>query len=145
LVWRIPYQRGEKLFEESGNIIAVKVTKVHPMEGMTTEITFTSEIKGEGKFPNGKNLGSGMMTKYPRGVIDGAFQGAFTTESGDQFMWWAHEKSKIVNGGKIKGLTIVTGFTNSEKLTWMNNLIFALEVDGSTLSNEFKAVAYEWK
>ncbi len=66
-------------------------------------------------------------------------------ESGDQFMWWAHEKSKIVNGGKIKGLTIVTGFTNSEKLTWMNNLIFALEVDGSTLSNEFKAVAYEWK
>jgi hypothetical protein len=136
---------GEKLFEESGNIIAVKVTKVHPMEGMTTEITFTSEIKGEGKFPNGKNFGSGMMTKYPHGVIDGAFQGAFTTEGGDQFMWWAHEKSKIVDGGKIKGLTIVTGFTNSEKLSWMNNLIFALEVDGSTLSNEFKAVAYEWK
>ena len=51
---------GEKLFEESGNIVAVKVTKVHPMEGVTTEITFTSEIKGEGKFPNGKNLGSGI-------------------------------------------------------------------------------------
>ncbi len=136
---------GEKLFEESGNIVAVKVTKVHPMEGMTTEITFTSEIKGEGKFPNGKNLGSGMMTRYPHGVINAAFQGVFTTENGDQFMWWAHEKSKIVGGDKIKGLTIVTGFTNSEKLTWMNNLILALEVEGSTLSNEYKAVAYEWK
>lgn len=115
------------------------------MEGMTTEVTFTSNIKGEGKFPHGKNLGSGVMTRYPHGVIDGAFQGVFTTEDGDQFMWWAHEKSKVVDGNKIKGLTIVTGFINSEKLTWMNNLILELEVEGSTLSNEFKAVAYEWK
>lgn len=135
---------GEKLFEESGNIVAVKVTKVHPMEGITTEITFTSEIKGEGKFPNGKNLGSGIVTKYPHGVMDATFQGALTTEDGEHFMWWAHEKSKIVEGGKIKGLTIVTGFTNSEKLSWMNYLIFALDIDGSTLSNEFKATAYEW-
>ena len=37
--------------EESGNIVAVKVTKVHPMEGMTTEVTFSSNIKGKGKFP----------------------------------------------------------------------------------------------
>jgi len=136
---------GEKLFEESGNIVAVKVTKVHPIEGLTTEVTFTSNIKGEGKFPNGKNLGSGAMTRYPHGVIDGTFQGVITTENGDQFMWWAHEKSKVVDDEKIRGLTIVTGFTNSEKLAWMNNLILALEVEGSTLSNEFKAVAYEWK
>jgi hypothetical protein len=26
----------------------------------------------------------------------------------------------------------------------MNNLIFALDIDGSILSNEFKATAYEW-
>ena len=135
---------GEKLFEESGNIVAVKVTKVHPMEGVSTEITFTSKIKGEGKFPNGKNLGSGIVTNYPHGIMDASFQGAFTTEDGEQFMWWAHEKSKIVEGGKFKGLIIVTGFTNSEKLSWMNNLIIALDIEGSTLSNEFKATAYEW-
>ena len=110
-----------------------------------TEVTFTSNIKGEGKFPHGKNLGSGAMTRYPHGVIDGTFQGVITTENGDQFMWWAHEKSKVVDDEKIRGLTIVTGFTNSEKLAWMNNLILALEVEGSTLSNEYKAVAYEWK
>jgi hypothetical protein len=136
---------GEKLFEEIGNIVAVKVMKVHPMEGVTTEITFTSDIKGEGKFPNGKNFGSGVMTRYPHGIIDGAFQGVFTAENGDQFMWWAHEKSKIVENDKIKGLTIVTGFSNSEKLSWMNNIIFALDAVGSTLSNDFKATAYEWK
>jgi hypothetical protein len=47
-----------------------------------------------------------------------------------------HEKSKVVEGGKIKGLIIVTGFTNSQKLTWMNNLIIASDVDGSILSQK---------
>ena len=136
---------GEKLFEENGNITAVKVLKVHPIEGETTEITFTSEIKGEGKFPSGKNLGSGTMTKYSHGIIDAAYIGSITTHEGDQFMWWAHEKCKIIEGGKIRGLVIVTGFTNSQKLSWMNNLIMALEVDASIFSNEFKAIAYEWK
>jgi hypothetical protein len=29
---------GEKLFEESGNITGLKIIKVHPIEGVTTEI-----------------------------------------------------------------------------------------------------------
>jgi hypothetical protein len=33
---------GEKLFEESGNITGFKVTKVHPIEGVTMEASFTS-------------------------------------------------------------------------------------------------------
>ena len=51
---------GEKLFEESGNITGVKVTKVHPIEGVSTEINFTSEIRGEGRFPNCENLASSI-------------------------------------------------------------------------------------
>ena len=137
---------GEKLFEENGNITGVKVTRVHPIEGVTSEVSFTSEIRGEGRFPSGQNLGSGIMIKYPHGIIDATWQGTLmTTEDGGQFMWWAHEKSKVVEGGKIKGLTIVTGFTNSQKLSWMNNLIMALEIDGSVLSQKFKATGYEWK
>jgi hypothetical protein len=42
-------------------------------------------------------------------------------------------------------LIIVTGFTNSQKLSWMNNLIMALDIDGSVFSQEYKATAYEWK
>ena len=38
-----------------------------------------------------------------------------------------NEKSKVVEGGNIKGLNILTGFTISHKLSWMNNLILALE------------------
>jgi hypothetical protein len=137
---------GEKLFEESGNITGVKITRVHPIEGVTTEVSFTSEIRGEGKYPNGENLGSGTMTKYPHGVIDATWQGSLTIAEGEnQFMWWAHEKSKIVEGGKIKGLNIMTGFTNSQKLSWMNNLIIVIEIDGSISSIKFKATGYEWK
>ncbi|MGH9912784.1 MAG: hypothetical protein ACRD4W_10095 [Nitrososphaeraceae archaeon] len=137
---------GEKLFEESGNIIGVKITRVHPIEGVTTEVSFTSEIRGEGKYPDGENLGSGTMTKYPHGVIDATWQGSLTIAEGeDQFMWWAHEKSKVVEGGKIKGLNIMTGFMNSQKLSWMNNLIIVIEIDGSVSSLKFKAIGYEWK
>jgi hypothetical protein len=30
---------GEKLFEENGKVVGFKVTKVHPVEGMTMEIS----------------------------------------------------------------------------------------------------------
>ena len=139
---------GEKLFEESGNVTGFKVIKVHPIEGVTMEVSFTSEIRGIGRFPSGKNLGSGTVTQYPHGIVDGSYQGSFmTTEggNGDQFVWWAHEKTKMVEGGKFKGLTMMTGFTNSQKLSLMNNLVIALELETDPASQKFKATAYEWK
>jgi hypothetical protein len=137
---------GQKLFEESGEIIGLKIIKVHPIEGVTSEVSFTSEIRGEGRFPSGQSLGSGIMTKYPHGIIDGTWHGSLmTANDGDQFMWWSHEKSKVVEGGNIKGLNIMTGFTNSQKLSWMNNIILALEISGSVFSQKFKATGYEWK
>jgi hypothetical protein len=137
---------GEKLFEESGSITGLKITKVHPVEGITTELSFISEIRGEGRFPSGQNLGTGIMTKYPHGIIDATWHGSLMTSADAyQFMWWAHEKSKVIEGGNIKGLNIMTGFTNSQKLSWLNNLIIALEVSGSVFSQKFKATGYEWK
>ena len=137
---------GEKLFEEEGNITGVKVTKVNPVEGVTTELSFTSEIRGEGRFPKSNNLASGILTKYPHGIIDATWQGLMTmSEDGDQYLWWGHEKSKLIEGGKIKGLIIVTGFTKSHKLSWMNNMIMALESHGSVSSQKFQAIGYEWK
>jgi hypothetical protein len=141
---------GEKLFEESGNITGFKVTKVHPIEGVTIEASFTSEIRGMGRFPSGKFLGSGTVTQYPHGIVDGSWQGSVMTTaegegSGDQFVWWAHEKGKVGEDGKVKGLTMVTGFTNSQKLAWMNNLIIALDIETDLQSQKFKATGYEWK
>ena len=70
---------GEKLFEESGNVLGFKVTKVHPVEGTTMEVSFSSELKGFGKFPSGRNIGSGTMTQYPHGVVDASYQGTLMT------------------------------------------------------------------
>jgi hypothetical protein len=136
---------GEKLFEESGNVTGFKVTKVHPTEGVTMEGSFTSEIAGTGRFPSGKNLGSGTMTQYPHGIVDQSNQGSMMTAEGDQFLWWAHGKGKVSEGGKVRGLIIVTGFTNSQKLSWMNNLIMALDLETDPGSQTFKITAYEWK
>ncbi len=137
---------GEKLFEESGNITGFKVTKVHPIEGVTMEASFTSEIRGAGRFPSCKNLGSGTMTQYPHGVVDASRQGSLLVAEGDdQFMWWAHQKSKVGEDGKVRGLIMVTGFTNSQKLSWMNNLILALESEIDLESQKFKNTGYEWK
>ena len=66
-------------------------------------------------------------------------------KDGDQFMWWAHEKSKVVEGGNIKGLNIMTGFTSSQGLSWMNNIILALEISGSVFSQKFNTIGYEWE
>lgn len=135
---------GQKLFEEVGKIANFKVAKVHPLEGVTTEVSFISDIKGIERYPSGKNLASGTMTKYPHGIIDVVWHGNFTTQNAEEFMWWAHEKSRVTEDGKIRGLNLVTGFTNSQKLTWMNNLIIVVELTGSVYSEEFSGTAYEW-
>jgi hypothetical protein len=88
------------------------------------------------------------MTQYPHGIVDASWQGSVMRAeggSGDQFMWWAHEKGEVVEGGKVKGLTMVTGFSNSQKLSLMNNLIIALESETDPESQKFKTTAYEWK
>jgi hypothetical protein len=93
---------GEKLFEESGNTAGFNIAKVHPVEGDTLEVSFTSDIRGIGRFPS-KNLSSGTVTQYPHCIVDASYQGAITTaDDGSQFFWWAHEKSKVIEGGKSK-------------------------------------------
>jgi hypothetical protein len=67
-----------------------------------------------------------------------------TAEGGDQFIWWAHEKSKLEDGGKFKGMVMVSGFTNSQKLSWMNRLLMILESEFDPAAQQFRATAYEW-
>jgi hypothetical protein len=136
---------GEKVFEEKGKVTSIKVQSVHPIEGVKMEVSFASEIKGLGKFPSGKNLGSGTMNQYPHGIVDASYQGVVATAEGEQFFWWAHEKSKVTEGGNVKGLVTVTGFTNSQKLSWMNNMIIVIDAEFDLASQEFRGTGYQWK
>ena len=122
-----------------------KITKVHPIEGTTIEVSATIDQKGFGKFPSGKEMGSGVMVRYPHGVVDGSFQGNLTTPEGDLVMWWAHEKGRVGKDGKIRGLASMSAFTNSQKLSWINDLIMALETEFNPETQQFHTTGYEWK
>lgn len=137
---------GEKLFEETGQAAGFRITKVHPHEGTTMEVSFTSDLKGLGKFPSGKNVGSGVVTQYPHGVVDGSYQGTLYTTEGDQIFWWAHEKGKVAGSDKIKSLIMVSAFTNSQKLSsWINKLIMVLDAERDLTTHQSKTVAFEWQ
>jgi hypothetical protein len=137
---------GEKLFEETGKVTTINIKSVHPVEGVKMEVSFASEIKGIGKFPSGRNMGAGTMAQYPHGTVDAAYQGVVTTTEGqEQFFWWAHEKGLVAEGGKVKSVTIVTGFTNSSKLSWMNHLVFLIESEIDPSAQEFRGTGYQWK
>ncbi len=139
---------GQKLYEESGNITGFKITKVHPIDGTTMELSFMSDIKGFGKFPGGKGIGSGILTQYPHGVGDASFQGniMMKEEGGgvDQIFWWTHQKTKVDESGNSKGLGIISFYMNSQELSWINRLIVADEVEVDFAKQQFKIVGYEW-
>ena len=67
-----------------------------------------------------------------------------TAEEGEQFMWWVHNKGKVAEGGKIKGIVIMSGFTNSQKLSWMNSLLTAGESEFDPAAQQFRVTGYEW-
>lgn len=136
---------GEKVFEEKGKITNLNVESVHPVEGMKMKVNFVSEIKGTAKFPSGRNIGSGTINQYPHGVSDASYQGVVITQDGEEYMWWAHEKSKVVDGGMVRGLVLITGYTHSQKLAALNKLIVAAEVDFDQTALEFAATGFEWK
>jgi hypothetical protein len=136
----------EKLFEESSKVVGFKVTRVHPVEGTTMEVSVTSEVKGFGKFPSGRSIGSGTMTQYPHGVADSTNQGTFMIAEGEgeQYMYWSHQKSKLADGGKWKGMIIASGFTNSQKISRMNTLLMVGESESNPATQQFRVTGYEW-
>ena len=136
---------GEKIFEGTGNVVAFRITKVHPVEGTTMEVSFVEDLKGIGKFPSGKNTGSGTINHYPHGSVDASYNGFVTFPEGDTYMWWAHEKAKSVDGGKIRGIVTVTGYTNSQKYSWMNSVILVLESEFDPATQKLKTTGYIWE
>jgi hypothetical protein len=41
-------------------------------------------------------------------------------------------------------MVMVSGFTNSQKLSWMNRLIMILESEFDPAALQFRTTAYEW-
>ena len=139
---------GEKLFEESGNVQGFKVAKVHPVEGTTMGSKLYLRDKGLWQISKWQKYWTLCYHQYPREVVDVSHQAMMmmtTAKEGEQFIWWAHEKSRLEDDRKIKGRVIVSGFTKSEKLSQMNRLIMILESEFDPASQQFRITAYEWR
>ena len=58
---------GEKLWEEKGKVIGMSVKSIGS-EGVRMEETFTTEVKGLGRFPSGRNMGTMDIVQHLDGI-----------------------------------------------------------------------------
>ena len=133
---------GEKVAEEKGKVTGMSIKSVGP-EGTTIEIDVVSEIKGFGRLPNAKNMGTMTAVEGPK-TSTSKGQGIIVTEDGETLPWHEVGVSKRV-GGKPKGLSLVTFSTTSQKYAWVNDNVYVLDGEWSADLTQFTDTAYEWK
>ena len=133
---------GEKVAEEKGKVTGMSIKSLGP-EGMNIELNIVSEIKGYGRWPNGKNMGTMTALEGPK-TSTSTGQGMVVTEDGETLPWHAIGVSKRV-GNKSKGLTLITFSTPSQKYAWANDVLIVLDGEVSADFSQFSDTAYEWK
>ncbi|HJX22872.1 MAG TPA: hypothetical protein VJ574_00490, partial [Candidatus Bathyarchaeia archaeon] len=69
--------------EERGRTVGV-ATKSVGHDGTVVESTFSSEIKGYGRFPDCTNLGSGRLLHTPNGNSLGRYSGMVSAGKGEK-------------------------------------------------------------
>lgn len=134
---------GEKMWEEMGKIIGISVKSVGP-EGVRMEETFATEVKGIGRAPSGRNIGTIEFIEVHSGFFSGTGQGYLVTEDGDSVVWKCYFLGKP-EAGKYKSVNIVQFSTTSQRLSWMNGFIAVDEGISDPKTMELSGTGYEWK
>ncbi len=132
---------GEKIFEEKGKVAMFFIKEIGA-EGVEMKQSWTSELKGHGRWPSGMNMGSGLVKMWPNGMAMGKWHGIMTTSDGEMIIWKGHGRSKR-GPNMLKGVMLLSFMTMSEKYKWVNEVIALAEVSGDMTS--FTDVGYEWK
>ncbi len=133
---------GEKLWEEKGAAIGASIKSVDA-NGVAFEYTVATEVKGFGRYPSGRNVGTislqqGPITNMSKG------QGLFTTTDGEFVPWHFVGIGKMI-GTKSRAAGLVIFSTQSQKYAWMNDTLSLLEIDGNADLTELSDTGYEWK
>jgi hypothetical protein len=134
---------GEKMWEEKGKIIGISVKSVGP-EGVRMEETFATEVKGLGRAPSGRNIGTMDILETPGGFFSGTGQGYLVTQDGDSVVWKCYSVGKP-EAGKVKSVNIIQFMTTSQRLSWMNGFIAVDESVSDPMTMELSGTGYEWK
>jgi hypothetical protein len=133
---------GEKIAEEKGKITGMSIKSVGP-EGITIELNIMSEVKGHGRTPNGRNIGTLTLIEGPK-TSPSTGQGIFVTEDGETLPWHVNGVGKII-GGKRRAISLATFSTSSQKYAWVNDGIYVLDAEFSADLSQFSDTSYEWK
>lgn len=134
---------GEKIWEEKGKMMGMSIKSIGP-EGVHMEETFASEVKGLGRAPSGRNIGTINVIETHGGFSSGTGQGYLVTQEGDSVVWKCYLLGKS-EAGKTKSLNIIQFMTNSQRLSWMNGFIAVAESIADEKTMEFSDTGYEWK
>jgi hypothetical protein len=134
---------GEKFSEEKGKAIGMSIKSIG-LEGAHMEQTFTSVVKGFGRFPSGTNLGTLDVIQASDGGFSGSGQGIFTSQDGDTVTWKLYFFGRLEQD-KNRAFGIAKFWTASQRLAWMNKTIAAFESIADPKTMELSATGYEWK
>jgi len=132
---------GEKLFEEKGKTTMSFIKEVN-VQGIIVKQSFESEVKGMGRFPSGKNMGSGGFWMYPNGNAQGKWRGMLMTDDGQMLVWNGNGHSNRT-GTSVKGIMVIRFMTQSEKYAWLNKALIVADLQGDMTS--YSSAGYEWK
>ena len=122
-----------RLSEEKSRTVGI-ATKSVGDDGTVIESTFSSEIKGYGRFPDCTNLGSGRLLQTPKGISLGKYNGIVSAGKGEIATWRVNVRTKA-EAEKTKGIVVMRFDTNS-KLTLMNNLIASIIMEIQNIGDE---------
>ena len=139
---------GEKLWEGKGKSSGVGAIKSIGMEGVTSEYSWTAQVKGMGKAKgvDGNIHVTAFGTMPPKGVATETDQGTFMTMTGDMGVLKGFGLMKMTSAGKPSSVGLWSFMTMSEKLGWMNDVIAIVTFEALDLMwTEFNIAIHEWK
>lgn len=115
-------------------------------EGKENDIfNMTSEFTGFDMFPNGRLRGKLQCQHTPFGIISWQFDGIFTTYKNDIAVVSCNGRTIKVDLKKIKYTGVATFITDSEKLSWLNEIVTIVEGQGDSNFREITGTGYRWE
>ncbi len=136
---------GEKLWEGKGKSASTIIKEVES-DGVWILATWTAQLKGMGKAKgaDGQVTFSGKIKMGPNGAGISMGQGIFGMMNGDMAVVKGYGYGKPVMD-KAKSVGMWTFMSMSPHLSWVNDAVALVTLEGDPQWMEFTVTVWEWK
>jgi hypothetical protein len=139
---------GEKLWEGKGKSAGQGFIKSVGMQGVISEYSWTAQVKGMGH-AKGLDLNinvTAIMKSSLKGIPASEDQGIFMMMTGEMGVLKGYDLMKMMSGGNPSAVGLWSFMTNSEKLSWMNDLIALVTFEAlDPMWMDSSITIYQWK